>query len=67
MPHPDLGELWIEKLKQRYFDTEEEKDRRAWLNAKERFAENVKEIMDDFHESKVIVLKDMNYQLEDCV
>ena len=49
VPHPDLGELWIEKLKKRYFDTELEKDRRAWLNAKDRYKENIMEIMNDFY------------------
>lgn len=72
VPHPDLGELWIEKLKQRYFDTELEKDRRAWLNAKERYRENVMEIMHDFQEinsveQKVFVIDNMNYRLDDYV
>lgn len=74
VPHPDLDEFWIEKLKQRYFDTELEKDRRAWLNAKDRYRENVIEIMDDFYsletdatEQKVRVIDNMNYRLEDYV
>lgn len=74
VPHPDLGELWIEKLKKRYFDTELEKDRRAWLNAKDRYRENVIEIMDDFYpleadatEQRVRVIDNMNYRLEDYV
>lgn len=72
VPHPDLGELWIEKLKKRYFDTELEKDRRAWLNAKDRYRENVMEIMNDFYDDgdavqRVFVIDNMNYKLEDWV
>lgn len=74
VPHPDLGELWIEKLKKRYFDTELEKDRRAWLNAKDRYRENVIEIMDDFYpleadaaEQRVRVIDNMNYRLENYI
>ena len=74
VPHPDLDEFWIGKLKRRYFDTELEKDRRAWLNAKDRYRENVIEIMDDFYplekdatEQRVRVIDNMNYRLEDYV
>ena len=72
VPHPDLGELWIEKLKKRYFDTELEKDRRAWLNAKDRYKENIMEIMNDFYNEgnivqRVFVIDNMDYRLEDCI
>lgn len=72
VPHPDLGELWIEKLKKRYFDTELEKDRRAWLNAKDRYRENIMEIMHDFYNEgdtvqSVFVIDNMNYRLEDYI
>ena len=72
VPHPDLGELWIEKLKKRYFDTELEKDHRAWLNAKDRYKENIMEIMNDFYNEgnivqRVFVIDNMDYRLEDCI
>lgn len=72
VPHPDLDEFWIEKLKKRYFKTELEKDRRAWLNAKDRYRENVMEIMNDFYNEgdtaqRVFVIDNMNYRLEDYV
>lgn len=72
VPHPDLEEFWIEMLKQRYFDTELEKDRRAWLNAKDRYKENIMEIMQDFYdvngtEQKVFVIDKIYYNLEDYV
>lgn len=72
VPHPDLDKFWIEKLKKRYFDTELEKDRRAWLNAKDRYRENIMEIMNDFYNEgdtaqRVFVIDNMNYRLEDYV
>lgn len=58
-----LEKPWISKLKTRYERTMRDKDFRAWKNAEERYAENIK----DLHESKgfaPIVIHDMSYDLE---
>lgn len=46
LSYPNIKEKWIQKLARRYYDTCLEKDRKALLNAEDRFTENVKEIID---------------------
>ena len=36
---------WIKKLKDRYEITKEEKDYKAWMNAEDRYHENISELM----------------------
>lgn len=36
---------WIKKLKNRYETTKEEKDYKAWMNAEDRYHENISELM----------------------
>lgn len=43
-PTRSLREKWIEKLKERYETTNLEKDRKAYLNAVDRFDENIVEL-----------------------
>ena len=61
-PSYSLQEAWINKLKSRYELTGKDKDYRAWKNAEDRYASNIKEL----HETKgfvPIVIHDMDYSL----
>lgn len=46
LDYPNIKEKWLEKLSNRYLNTKLEKDKRALLNAEDRFTENVEEIID---------------------
>lgn len=61
-PSYALQGAWTKKLENRYKSTQKDKDYRAWKNAEERYAENIREL----HETKgfvPIVIHDMNYSL----
>ena len=62
VPSLDLKEKWIEKLRDRYYNTLLTKDFKAYMNGKECFEENVKDIMSD--SENCIVLDNINYKLE---
>lgn len=64
-PDLSLKDAWIQKLRIRYEESQLEKDYKAYMNAKERFAENIKEIADSGF--GVLWLVDMNYDLCDLV
>ena len=57
-----LKDQWIEKLKLRYEVTNLEKDYKAYMNAADRFFENVTEIMNSGFD--VIIITDMDYNLQ---
>lgn len=62
VPSLILKDQWIEKLKLRYEVTNLKKDYKAYMNAADRFFENVTEIMNsDFD---VIIITDMDYNLQ---
>lgn len=54
VPSLELEEAWIEKLKTRYEESLSPKDEAAFLNAQERYKENITEIMDDVEDTVVI-------------
>lgn len=64
-PDLSLKDVWIQKLRIRYEESQLEKDYRAYMNAKERFTENIREIADSGF--GVLWLEDMNYDLCDSV
>lgn len=62
-PSLKLKNLWIDKLENRYRDTGLEKDYKALMNAKDRYDENIQELIDSRFNFKM-ELKDADYDLE---
>lgn len=44
-PSLELKDFWIEKLKDRYERTNLQKDYKAWMNAVDRYDDNIRELM----------------------
>lgn len=68
-PALELKDAWIKKLKKRYNESGLEKDYRAWMNAEERFTENIKEMEEDCDKygfSK-FVITGTDYELIDII
>ena len=65
VPDFTLKDEWIEKLRIRYEESQLEKDYKAYMNAKERFTENIREIADSGF--GILWLDSMNYDLYDLV
>jgi hypothetical protein len=62
-PSLKLKDLWIDKLENRYRETGLEKDYKALMNAKDRYDENIQELIDSKFNYK-IELKNPDYDLE---
>ena len=62
-PSLKLKGMWIDKLENRYRDTGLEKDYKALMNAKDRFDENIQELMDS-HFNYKFELSNFDYDLE---
>jgi hypothetical protein len=62
--YPDVGlkKAWINKLWDRWQKSNLDKDWKAWINADQRFEENIREL--EVSEFKKIVLETMQYDLE---
>lgn len=68
-PHISLRNEWIERLRNRYKKNSTEKNKIAWLNAKENFSKNIREL-EDFSESNniiEIIIDEMDYNLYDYI
>lgn len=64
-PSLALKDAWIKKLQDRYECTKLDKDYKAWMNAVDRYEENIKEISDDGDKlSGKLELKSIDYDLE---
>lgn len=65
-PSIDLKDEWINKLEKRYQESGLEKDYKALMNAKDRYTENIKELVDHVHRSHTygLALTKMDYDLE---
>ena len=65
-PSVELKEEWIDKLKDRYFRTNLEKDYKALMNAEDRYEENIKELQEycNNHHVYSLALTKMDYDLE---
>lgn len=64
-PTVDIKDEWIERLKKRYEENPTEKNKVAYLNAKDRFDENIYEMKkdaDDFNFEEIEIDK-INYSL----
>ena len=64
-PAIDLKDEWIKKLEDRYNNTKLDKDYRALMNAKDRYKENITELMRG--NLKFYEITRINYQLESII
>lgn len=60
-PSLELKDCWIEKLKMRWEDTQLDKDYKAYMNALDRYEDNIKELMEEDFDK--IIIDDENYSL----
>ena len=65
VPSLILKDEWIKKLKERYENSLLEKDYKAYMNATDRFAENVTEIMNGGFD--IILITDVDYNLQNLI
>lgn len=69
-PSVELKDAWIEKLKIRYEQSlnpqEKDKNYKAYMNAVDRYEDNIRELMDE-KSFEICVIKNMNYDLEKCI
>lgn len=69
-PSIDIKDEWINKLKARYVLSESDKDYRAYINAEQRYTENIEELMMecfDLGYFDCIVINDIEYDLETLI
>ena len=64
-PAIDLKDEWIKKLEDRYNNTKLDKDYRALMNAKDRYKENITELMQG--NLKFYEITRINYNLDDII
>ena len=64
-PSVELKEEWIYKLKKRFESTKLEKDYKAWMNAEDRYVENINELKNSG--IKCIEISDMDYDLLEII
>lgn len=64
-PSINIKDEWLDKLKKRYFETHLEKDYKAYMNAQDRYTENITELMNCpfIHCS----LNNINYDLKNII
>lgn len=60
-PSLELKDCWLEKLKLRWEETQLDKDYKAYMNALDRYEDNIKELMEE--EFDKIIIDDENYSL----
>ena len=65
VPDLNLKDEWIAKLYDRYQHSNLEKDYKAYMNAKDRYTENIQEILNSGY--KALVISDMNYNLYNVI
>lgn len=63
-PALELKKQWIAKLKSRWEETKRDKDFRAWVNAKEKYNENIRDLS---REERKVIITDMDYSLENLI
>lgn len=59
VPSLELRDRWVKRLYYRYLDTATEKDYKAWMNAGERYEQDIQAMMDDAknYDWKLVVIK----------
>ena len=60
-PSLELKDCWLEKLKLRWEETQLDKDYKAYMNALERYEDNIKELIEEDFDK--IIIDDENYIL----
>lgn len=65
-PSLRLKDQWIEKLEKRYQDTGLAKDYKAMMNAKDRYEENIKELINAVG-FEILQIDTMDYKLSDVI
>lgn len=60
-PSLELKDCWLEKLKLRWEETQLDKDYKVYMNALERYEDNIKELMEEDFDK--IIIDDENYIL----
>ena len=65
VPSLDLKEQWIEKLHIRFKESGLDKDYKAYMNALDRFTENITEIINSGFDA--LVINDMHYDLRNLI
>ena len=65
-PSVELKDAWINKLKDRFFRTNLEKDHKALMNSEDKYDENIKELQKycNDHHAYSLALTKMDYDLE---
>ena len=68
-PAPSLKDDWIDKLQTRYDNIRSDKNYKAYMNAVERYDENIQELIQFSASTQtgLIVISDMNYVLGDLL
>lgn len=66
-PAPELKEEWINKLKQRWDATGLDKDYKAYMNAVDRYSENIEELSCDPCIQIKIIIPNMEYSLKELI
>ena len=64
-PSVELKDEWIKKLKERFEASKLEKDYKAWMNAEDRYTENISELKNTGF--KCVEITSMDYDLETLV
>lgn len=59
-PSLELKDFWIQKLKTRLEESKLTKDYKAYMNAVDKYEENIKDLMNEDHDHVVIDDKDYN-------
>lgn len=62
-PSPGLKSAWTRKLEERFLTTGLVKDWKAWKNADDRYADNIKELVEQDGFAKAMIIN-MDYKLE---
>ena len=65
-PSPELKSHWIVKLKRRYDKSKSDKDRKAYLNALDRYEDNIRELS-EWSYAEPVMLTDMTYSLSTII
>lgn len=64
-PSLELEDEWIRRLENRYYNTELDKDYRAWKNAEECYASNIQDLEQSGFTP--IIILNMKYKLKDIL
>lgn len=64
-PSVELKNEWIDKLKKRFKSSKLEKDYKAWMNAKDRYNENIKELIESG--INCVLINSMDYNLKEII